>query len=124
MIFVTVERTPLSSTISRWLGDFTFFQYNRSPPYLLSIPAITLGAVFFAWSQTNGGQAKKSQLDGTWELVAGEKLPKGARNIKIIAGGHFIFAAYDTEKGELLYTVGGTCIFEREFLHRTRRLRR
>jgi len=49
-------------------------------------------------------------LDGTWELVAGQQLPKGARNIKIIAGGHFIFAAYDTEKGELLYTGGGTYI--------------
>jgi hypothetical protein len=110
MIFVTVERTPLSSTTSRWLGDFTFFQYNRSPPYLLSILAITLGAVFFAWSQTNGGQAKKSEPDGTWELVAGQQLPKGARDIKIISGGHFIFAAYDTEKGELLYTGGGTCI--------------
>jgi len=110
MIFVTVERAPLSSTTSRWLGDFTFFQYNRSPPYLLSILAITLGAVFFAWSQTNGGQAKKSELDGTWELVAGQQLPKGVRDIKIILGGHFIFAAYDTEEGELLYTNGGTCI--------------
>src|SRR5262250_962638 len=110
MIFVTVERAPLSSTTSRWLGDFTFFQYNRSPPYLLSILAITLGAVFFAWSQTNGGQTKKSQLDGAWELVAGQQLPKGARNIKIISGGHFIFAAYDTENGQLLYTGGGTYI--------------
>jgi hypothetical protein len=110
MIFVTVERTPLSSTTSRWLGDFTFFQYNRSLPYLLSILAITLGAVFLAWSQTNGGQAKKSELDGTWELVAGQQLPKGARDIKIISGGHFIFAAYDTEKGDLLYTGGGTYI--------------
>ena len=70
--------------------------------------AIALGAVFVAWSQTNGGQAKKSLLDGTWELVAGQQLPKGARVIKIISGGHFIFAAYDTEKGELLYTGGGT----------------
>ena len=85
--------------------------------------AIAFGAVFFAWSQTNGGQAKKSELDGTLELVAGQQLSKGAQDIKIISGGHFIFAAYDT-KGELLYTVGGTCIFEREFLHRTRRLRR
>src|SRR5579863_6319604 len=72
--------------------------------------AIVLVAVFFAWSQTNGGQAKKSPLDGTWELVAGQRLPKGARDIKIISGGHFIFAAYDTEKGELLYTGGGTYI--------------
>ena len=72
--------------------------------------AIALGATFFAWSQTNGGQAKKSQLDGTWELVAGQRLPKGARDIKIISGGHFIFAAYDTENGQLLYTGGGTYI--------------
>ena len=33
--------------------------------------AMALGAVFFAWSQSSGGQAKKSLLDGTWELVAG-----------------------------------------------------
>ena len=37
--------------------------------------------------------AKKSQLDATWELVAGQQLPKGARDIKIISGGHFIVAA-------------------------------
>ena len=110
MIFVTMERTPLRSTTSRWLGDFAFFQYNRLPPHLLSILAITLGAVFFAWSQTNGGQAKESELDRAWELVAGQQLPKGARNIKIISGGHFIFAAYDTENGQLLYTGGGTYI--------------
>ena len=72
--------------------------------------AIAFGVVFLAQSQTSSGQAKKIQLDGAWELVAGQQLPKGARNIKIISGGHFIFAAYDTEKGELLYTGGGTCI--------------
>lgn len=37
MIFVKMERTPLNSTTSRWLGDFTFFQYNRSAPSLLSV---------------------------------------------------------------------------------------
>src|SRR5262249_23639801 len=72
--------------------------------------AIAFGAVFFAWSPTNGGQAKKSPLDGAWELVAGQQLPKGARDMKIISGGHFIFVAYDTQKGELLYTGGGTYI--------------
>ena len=64
--------------------------------------AIAFGAVFFVWSQSDGGQPKKSQLDGTWELVAGQQLPKGARDIKIISGGHFIFAAYDTKKGNCL----------------------
>ena len=70
--------------------------------------AIALGSLSFAWSQTNCDQAKKSQLDGTWELVNGQQLPKGARDIKIISGGHFIFATYDTGKGELLGTGGGT----------------
>jgi hypothetical protein len=72
--------------------------------------AITVAAVFLALSQTNGSHAKKSQLDGTWELVSGQPLPKGARDIKIISGGHFIFVAYDTEKGKPLYTGGGTYI--------------
>ena len=72
--------------------------------------AIALAAVFPALSQTNGSGAKKSHLDGTWELVSGQQLPKGARDIKIISGGHFIFVAYDTEKGKPLYTGGGTYI--------------
>jgi len=72
--------------------------------------AIALTAVFLASSQTNGSDAKKSQLDGTWELVSGQPLPEGARDIKIISGGHFIFVAYDMEKGKPLYTGGGTYI--------------
>ena len=77
---------------------------------VLLVFAIALTAVFLALSQTNGSHAKKSQLDGTWELVSGQPLPEGARDIKIISGGHFIFVAYDTEKGKPLYTGGGTYI--------------
>ena len=69
---------------------------------------IALGAVFFSWSHTSGGQARTGPLDGAWELVAGQQLPKGARDIKIISAGHFIFVGYDTEKGEVLDTGGGT----------------
>jgi len=76
---------------------------------LIVLP-IALAAVALAWSQTNGSHAKKSQLDGVWELVSGQPLPKGARDIKVILGGHFIFAAYDTENGKRLYTAGGTYI--------------
>jgi hypothetical protein len=50
----------------------------------------------------------KSQMDGAWELVSGQPLPKGARDIKILSEGHFIFAAYDTETGQPLYAAGGT----------------
>lgn len=74
----------------------------------LLVFAIAVAAVFLAWSQANGSDAKKSQLDGTWELVSGQQLPKGARDIKMILGGHFIFVAYDTQTGKPLYTGGGT----------------
>ena len=77
---------------------------------VLLVFAIALTAVFLVLSQTNGSHVKKSQLDGTWELVSGQPLPEGARDIKIISGGHFIFVAYDTEKGKPLYTGGGTYI--------------
>src|SRR5437762_7800933 len=77
---------------------------------VLLVFATALTAVSPAFSQTNGSHAKKSQLDGTWELVSGQPLPEGARDIKVISGGHFIFVAYDTEKGRPLYTGGGTYI--------------
>jgi hypothetical protein len=75
---------------------------------VLLVFGIAVTAVFLAFSQKNGSHAEKSQLDGTWELVSGQPLPKGARDIKVISGGHFIFVAYDTEKGKPLYTGGGT----------------
>ncbi|HEY6128572.1 MAG TPA: hypothetical protein VIW23_10355 [Candidatus Acidoferrum sp.] len=70
--------------------------------------AITVAAVLLAWSQASGSDTKKSQLDGTWELVSGQQLPESARDIKIISGGHFIFVAYDTQTQKPLYTGGGT----------------
>jgi len=76
---------------------------------LIALP-ITLAAVALAWSQTTGSHAKKNQLDGVWELRSGQPLPKGARDIKVILGGHFLFAAYDTENGRPLYTAGGTYV--------------
>jgi hypothetical protein len=54
--------------------------------------------------------AMTSQLDGTWELLSGQPLPEGARDIKILSRGHFIFAAYDTATGKPLYTAGGTYV--------------
>ena len=77
---------------------------------VLLVSAIAFAAVSLARSQIRGSYAMKSQLDGTWELVSGQSLPKGARDIKIISGGHFIFVAYDTEKGKPLYRGGGTYI--------------
>jgi hypothetical protein len=71
---------------------------------------IALAAVALAWSQTTSSHAKKTQLDGVWELVSGQPLPQGARDIKIISGGHFMFAAYDTGNGRPLYAAGGTYI--------------
>ena len=47
-------------------------------------------------------------LDGTWELISGQPLPAGTKDIKVLYGGHFMFAAYDTGTGKPLYTAGGT----------------
>jgi len=47
-------------------------------------------------------------LDGAWELVSGQPLPKSARDIKFLSDGHFLFAAYDTVTGRPLYAAGGT----------------
>jgi hypothetical protein len=77
---------------------------------LLIVLPITFAAVALAWLQTTGGHTKKTQLDGVWELVSGQPLPKGARDMKVILGGHFIFSAYDTASGKPLYTAGGTYI--------------
>jgi len=76
----------------------------------LPLFAIVFAAVCLAWPQAERSRAKKIQLDGTWELASGQPLPEGARDIKIICGGHFIFVAYDTENGKPLYTGGGTYI--------------
>jgi len=48
------------------------------------------------------------KLDGTWELVSSQPLPQGARDIKILSDGHFMFAAYDQATGDPLYAAGGT----------------
>ena len=54
----------------------------------------------------------KNPLDGTWELLSGQPLPEGARDIKILSDGHFLFAAYDTATGQPLYAAGGTYILD------------
>jgi hypothetical protein len=72
--------------------------------------AVALTAVFLAWSQTNCDHAKKGQLEGTWEMVSGQQLPKGTPDIKIISEGHFVWVIYETQKGKPLYTGGGTYV--------------
>lgn len=74
---------------------------------LLVVPA-ALAVISLAWPRTNARPANHSPLDGTWQLVSGQPLPKGARDVKIISGGHFIFVAYDADTGKPLYTGGGT----------------
>ncbi len=49
-----------------------------------------------------------SHIEGARELISGQPLPKGARDIKILSEGHFIFTAYDAQTGRPLYTAGGT----------------
>jgi hypothetical protein len=77
---------------------------------VLVVFVISLVTGLLAWSQTSGSHAKRSQPEGTWELVSGQQLLEGTRDIKIISGRHFIFVAYDTATGKPLYTGGGTFI--------------
>ncbi|MET4247217.1 hypothetical protein [Bradyrhizobium sp. LA6.7] len=46
----------------------------------------------------------KVEIEGAWELLSGQPLPVGARDIKILSGGRFIFTAFDMETGQPLYT--------------------
>ena len=116
------ERTRLRSTTSHWLGDFTFFQYNRRPPSLLSNRwrfkaheknlarscNHTRGRVFCLVADKL--RPSKDESIG-WYLEAGrQQLPKGARNIKIISGRALHFCCLRYEERELLGTGGGTYI--------------
>ena len=77
---------------------------------ILLVFTVGLAGVFVALSQPNRSDTKENPLEGTWELVSGQPLPEGARDIKMISGGHFIFVAYDMKTGKPLYTGGGTYI--------------
>ncbi len=67
---------------------------------------VALGGAIAARPQSTG--SPNNQLEGTWELVSGQQLPEGSRDVKIISRGHFIFVAYNKNTGEPLYTGGGT----------------
>src|ERR1022692_4584490 len=75
---------------------------------VLLVSAITLSAMLVAPSQTSSDQAKKSPVEGTWEFVAAPRLSPPRKEIKIILGGHFVFARYNAETGNLIYAGGGT----------------
>jgi hypothetical protein len=75
---------------------------------LAFLTAAATAATLAACSQTYGRHAMNTELDGTWVLLSGQPLPEGARDIKMLSGGHFMFAAYDTQTGEPLYAAGGS----------------
>src|SRR5438874_11340138 len=58
-----------SSRVFCSLLVFFFFLMIRRPPRSTLFPYTTLFRSLPALSQTNDSGAKKSQLDGTWELV-------------------------------------------------------
>lgn len=96
----TVRRTENRKAVSQkeWIVGIT----------KKSLLVFAIAAALPAFSQTEHGRAAQSPLDGTWELVSGQPLPKGAHDVKIISAGHFMFVAYDTESGKPLYAAGGT----------------
>lgn len=73
-------------------------------------PGVVFAIVSLAGLQAVASGSRKNSLEGAWELVSGQPLPQGVRDIKIISGDHVIFVAYDTKTGKPLYTGGGTYI--------------
>jgi hypothetical protein len=63
-------------------------------------------AIVFPSRTAWGGTGDK--IEGQWELVSGQDLPSGWKEIKLIYGGHFIWVMYDTQKKNTAYTGGGT----------------
>jgi hypothetical protein len=49
-----------------------------------------------------------NKIEGSWELVSGQNVPAGWKEIKLISGGHFIWVVFDTQKRKTAYTGGGT----------------
>jgi hypothetical protein len=78
--------------------------------FAFAIVIVIAAAAFVAPSHLHRRSTMTSQLNGAWELVSGQPLPKGARDMKIISEGHFMFTAYDTQTGKPLYSAGGTYV--------------
>ena len=77
----------------------------------LAIMAVALTSVTFAGAQTGNTSTEKNKIEGTWEHVftnqGSTQPPPGRKQIKLIAGKHFIWVLYDTAKGIPQYTGGG-----------------
>ena len=76
---------------------------RRAISILLATLLCVMGfSIRTAWGGT------ENKIEGQWELLSGETLPAGFKEIKLISRGHFIWVAYDTDKRKTAYTGGGT----------------
>ena len=89
---------------------------------ILLVFVIALAAVFVAFSQTKSSDPKESQLDGNWELVSGQPLPKGTRDIKMIGRTLYFCCLRYGEREAALYR-WWNLHSERKLLHGTHGLR-
>ena len=74
----------------------------------VSILLVTLMVCVIGFPSRTARAGTGNKLEGQWELVSGENLPAGWKEIKLISGGHFIWVAYDTQKKKTGYTGGGS----------------
>jgi len=77
---------------------------RRTVPNLLTTLLVCL--IAFPSHTAWGGTADK--IEGQWELVSGEDMPPGWKEIKLISSGHFIWVMYDAQKKKTAFTGGGT----------------
>lgn len=74
--------------------------------------ALLVGAIHLSSVRAWGSTADK--IEGHWELVSGQTLPPGWKEIKVISGGHFVWVIYDAQKKNKAYTGGGTYKIDRD----------
>lgn len=74
----------------------------------ISILLTTLLVCAIGFLSRNAWGGTGDKIEGQWELVSGQNLPSGWKEIKLISGGHFIWVIYDTQKKNTAYTGGGT----------------
>ena len=74
----------------------------------ISMLLTTLLVCVIAFSSGTAWGATADKIEGQWELVSGQDLPSGWKEIKLISGGHFVWVIYDTQKKNRAYTGGGS----------------
>jgi hypothetical protein len=103
---LSVDFTPGQLLGSGSSADKLFLEVEMRRALPVLVTTLLLSVIAFpsgtAWGSTG------DKIEGHWELVSGQNLPPGWKEIKLISGGHFVWVIYDAQKKKSAYTGGGT----------------